>query len=192
MKTDSAQSRVHEFTLILTGITEVTTEAEDALFEAGCDDALISVRCGRLFLLFSRTASSLKDAILTAIRDVKAAKIGAEVLRVDACHLVSQADIARKIVRSRQLVHQYITGVRGPGGFPAPASGNTDTSPVWHWSEVAEWLYQNDMITEADFREALDVGVINSVLELENQRRRAPALADEVLRLVAPRKRRPA
>src|SRR4051812_16226446 len=78
----------YDFTLVLTGITELTPEAENALFEAGCDDATISVRSGRVFLTFSRTARSLKDAILSAIRNVKQANIGADVLRVDVCNLV--------------------------------------------------------------------------------------------------------
>lgn len=172
----------HDFALVLTGITELTTEVENALFEAGCDDATVSVRSGRVFLTFSRTAASLKEAILSAIRDVKKANTGAEVLRVDVCNLVTQADIARKISRSRQLVHQYIMGTRGPGGFPAPACDITDGAPLWSWCEVAFWLWQNDMIKENVLREAQVVAVINSVLEHQYQRHSAPSLLDEVLR----------
>jgi hypothetical protein len=40
---------------------------EDALFEAGCDDATISVRSGCVFLAFARKAGSLEDAILSAL-----------------------------------------------------------------------------------------------------------------------------
>ena len=71
--------REHDFTLALTGINEITTEIEDALFEAGCD-ATLSVRSGRVFLTFSRVAPTLKDAILAAINDVRKANIGADVL----------------------------------------------------------------------------------------------------------------
>ena len=98
-------------------------------------------------MTFSRNAASLKDAILSAIRDVQNANIGALVLRVDTCNVVTQADIARKIGRTRQLVHQYITGQRGPGGFPAPVCNITDGVPLWFWCEVAYWLRQNDMIS---------------------------------------------
>ena len=94
--------REHDFALVLSGMTELTPEVQDALFEAGCDDATISVRAGRVYLTFSRNSRSLKDAILTAIQDVKNARVGADVLRVDVCNLVTQADIARKIGRSRQ------------------------------------------------------------------------------------------
>lgn len=184
MDATKARETEYDFVLILTGITEVTTEVENALFEAGCDDATISVRFGRVFLTFSRTANSPKDAILSALRDVQKANIGAGVLRIDVSNLVTQADIGRKIGRSRQLVHQYITGVRGPGGFPSPACDMSDGAPVWYWTEVARWLRENDMIKEEVLREAQEVAAINSVLELQRQRLLDPVLMEEVLRAV--------
>jgi len=177
--------REHDFVLVLTGVPELDSRVEDALFEAGCDDATLSVRCGRTFLTFSRTAATLKDAILSAIRDVKKADIGADVLRVDDCNLVTQADIARRIRRPRQQIHQYITGERGPGGFPAPACHLCDESPLWYWCEVASWLWQNDMIKEEVLRAAEQVSIINAVLELRNQRQVDPQLADEVLHSIS-------
>ena len=184
MVAEKACEREHDFTLSLTGITELTQAAEDALFAAGCDDATISARSGRVFLTFSRVAPTLKDAILSAIRDVKKADIGAVVLRIDECNLVTQADIARRIGRSRQLVHQYIRGERGPSGFPPPACQLTDESLLWYWCEVAYWLRQNDMIKEDVLREAQEVAAINSVLELQQQRQWAPELVDEILQSV--------
>ena len=175
----------HDFALILSGITELTPEVQDALFEAGCDDATISVRAGRVYLTFSRNSRSLKDAILTAIQDVKNARVGADVLRVDVCNLVTQADIARKIGRSRQLVHQYIAGVRGPGRFPAPACKITDGVPLWYWCEVAYWLRQNDMISHDAATEAQEVALINTVLEMRYHQKLDPKLSEEILRSLA-------
>ena len=172
----------HDFALVLTGISKVAPEAENALFDAGCSDATLSIRAGRVFLTFSRNAESLKDAILTAIQDVCKANIGADVLRVDTCNLVTQADIARKIGRTRQLVHQYMMGVRGPGSFPAPVCDITEGAPLWYWCEVAYWLWQNDMIKEDVLREAQEVAVINSFLELAYQRQIEPELTGEVER----------
>jgi hypothetical protein len=187
METGKACEREHDFTLVLTGVTELTPAVEDALFEAGCDDATLSLRFGRAFLTFSRTAPALKDAILSAIRDVRQAGIGADVLRVDTCDLVTQADIARRIGRSRQLVHQFLTGERGPGGFPPPVCHISDDSPLWLWCEVAYWLRQNDMIKEDVLRDAEEVAVINNALDLEHQRRRNPQLTQEVLQSVGSR-----
>ena len=48
--------REYDFALVLSGITELTPEVQDALFEAGCEDATISVRAGRVYLTFSRNA----------------------------------------------------------------------------------------------------------------------------------------
>ena len=175
----------HDFVLVLSGITELTPEVQDALFEAGCDDATISVRSGRVYLSFSRNNRSLKDAVLAAIQDVKRAKVGADVLRIDVCNLVTQADIARKIGRSRQLVHQYIVGIRGPGSFPAPACNITDGVPLWFWCEVAYWLRQNDMISHDAATEAQEVALINAILEMRYHRKLAPQLSEEILRSLA-------
>lgn len=68
----------HDFTLVLTGVTELTAEMEDALFEAGCDDATISVRSGRVFLAFTRTAPSFDEAVQSAVSDVKKTNFEAE------------------------------------------------------------------------------------------------------------------
>ncbi len=182
MNRKKTEVREYEFALVLGGLGELTPEAENALFEAGCDDGTISVRFGRIFINFSRMASSFKEAILSAIRDVKKAKIGADVLRIDVGNLVTQADIARHIGRSRQLVHQYLTGSRGPGGFPSPAWAITDGAPLWCWSEVAYWLWQNDMIQVEVLQKAQEVALINSALELQHQCDRDPVLTEEVLR----------
>lgn len=176
----------HEFVLVLSGISELTPEVEDALFAAGCDDATVSVRFGRVYLTFARAAPSLKDAILSAIRDVRKSGIGAEVLRVDECNLVNQAEIARRMERSRQQIYQYVTGTRGPGGFPPPACYITDGQPLWYWCEVAYWLYINDMIRADVFRDAEVIAAVNAALELSHQRDRNPDLVTEVSKTVTP------
>ena len=177
----------YDFTLVLTGISDLTPGVADALLAAGCDDGTISMRSGRPFITFSRRAPSIKDAILSAIVDVRKASVGADVLRVDYCNLVTQADIARKISRSRQLVHQYMTGERGPGGFPSPACGIVDDVPLWYWCEVAYWLWQNNMVKEDVLRDAEEVEMINNVLELQRQKTQNPELAQEVIRSVSPK-----
>ena len=110
----------HDFTLVLSGISELSPKIVDALLEAGCDDGTISMRSGRPFITFSRRAASMKDAILSAIANVRKAGTSADVLRVDYCNLVTQADIARKIDRSRQQIHQYTTGDRDREAFLHP------------------------------------------------------------------------
>lgn len=63
------------------------TEAEqylDALFEAGCDDAVIGIgERGTIGLDFSREAESAEEAIQSAITNVQAAIPGAVLFEAD-------------------------------------------------------------------------------------------------------------
>ena len=61
--------RLYTFTLILPGLTKLTTQLQDALFEAGCDDALLGVQDGVVFLDFSRRAHSA-DEVMALCDDV--------------------------------------------------------------------------------------------------------------------------
>jgi hypothetical protein len=70
-----------EFTVILAGVSEITEELADALFEAGCDDATPSSSGGVTRVAFDREARSLEDAIRSAIANVQAA--GCTVARVE-------------------------------------------------------------------------------------------------------------
>jgi hypothetical protein len=74
---------VHEFTLIIDGIPDLDPAIMNALFEAGCDDATVSRQGGRISMDFVRAASTLRDALASAIRDVQKADIGARVVRVE-------------------------------------------------------------------------------------------------------------
>ena len=67
----------------------------DALFEAGCDDALVGVgRRGEIALDFSRQAPSLEDAVNSAIAAVRAAIPNAELDHVNAEPSVSSHSAA--------------------------------------------------------------------------------------------------
>jgi hypothetical protein len=170
----------HDFALIVDGVGELTQGVQDALFEAGCDDATLSIQYGLLYLEFSRSSRSLQDAIISAINDVRKADIGAEVLRVDECNLVTMAEIARRIGRTRQLVHQYMIGKRGPGGFPPPECHLTDHAPLWAWCAVSYWLVQNNLLRPEEGWNAEVVEAINNYLEWERQRQRHPGLIDQI------------
>ena len=173
----------HEFVLVLSGVNTLDERIANALLGAGCDDATISLRFGTVYLSFDREAESLKAAILSAIRDVANAGIGARAKFVDDCNLVTQADIARRIGRSRQMVGQYINGTRGHGNFPGPVCCITEGHPLWMWCEVSYWFCQNGIVGEEVLRESRVVAGINCALELLHQREHDPQLVDEVLKL---------
>jgi hypothetical protein len=71
----------HEFTLILTDISEMTDEVASALYEAGCDDSSPGSCDGVASVDFHRDAETLEEAIQSAIRDVR--KAGFEIDRVE-------------------------------------------------------------------------------------------------------------
>jgi hypothetical protein len=69
----------YEFSLIVEA--EVTDEAADKLYEAGCDDASILTRSGVTRLQFDRHAANLDEALASAIQSVERA--GLIVARVE-------------------------------------------------------------------------------------------------------------
>jgi len=174
METRTSCEREHEFALVLTGISDFDDNILEALLEAGCDDATVSLQHGKVSMDFTRTALSLKDAVVSAIRDVRRAGIGADVLRVDDCNLVTQAEIGRRSGRSRQVIHQYYLGQRGPGGFPSPVCQISDNAPLWRWCEVAFWMRRHNMIKEQDLVDARDLELINLILDYQHQLHIAP------------------
>ncbi len=180
MATQTPGELEFDFALVLSGVTELDEILFDALYEAGCDDATLSLQHGVVVLDFSRSAASLKEAILGAIRDVRRSGLGVDVLRVDHCDRVNQAEIARQIGRTRSIVNQYINGKRGPGGFPPPISHITEGNPVWAWSDVAVWLGQNGIIKEQVATEACDVFLINLILEYQHRHQAHPELFDTI------------
>lgn len=131
--------REYEFTLTLTGIDGVTPDVANALYDSGCDDALFGVRDGVAFAEFTREARSFKDAVLSAIRDVERAKVGAKVVRIEPDEFVTISEIARRLNRCREGVRKLVAGSRGPGGFPAPIANLSQKSPFWRWTDVINW-----------------------------------------------------
>jgi len=157
--------REFDFTLGL-NLSEISEQEVDALYEAGCSDATPSVQFGRVWMDFSRVAKSYKDAVFSAIRDIRKAKIGADVTRIDECNLVTQAEIARKIGKSPQYIHQLMTGSRGPGGFPPPSCHLGESAFVWEWCEVSHWLVENNIVKREAVEDSRVAYLINEVLAL--------------------------
>jgi len=76
--------KTHTFTLILSGVAELTPELADALHAATGGEIELNLRDGVASVEFKRTASALRDAIATAIRDVESADVGVRVVRVES------------------------------------------------------------------------------------------------------------
>ena len=180
MTEQQTADREFDFALILSGPTELTDDMADALFAAGCDDATPSVCYGRVWMEFSRAAPSYKDAVISAIRDVRKAGIGADVAQIDECNLVTQAEIARRADKSPQYVQQLVSGQRGPGRFPPPVCHLSEKTLLWQWCEVSFWLSENNVIRRDVFDEAQVTHAINDALAKPRQTCEDAKLADEI------------
>ncbi len=74
----------YQFTLILSGVAEITPELADALYAATGGDIELNMRDGVAFLEFDRASPSLHDAVTSAISQVEGAGVGVRVVRVES------------------------------------------------------------------------------------------------------------
>ncbi len=135
------------FTLTLSGITSQTKGIEDALFSAGCDDALVCFYGKSVYLEFDREASTLDVAVGSAINDIESSGLNIRVESVDSA-LVGLSDIADLTGLTRQAVALMKDGARGNGNFPCPLQRLKGNSPLWDWASVARWLRENNRLSE--------------------------------------------
>jgi hypothetical protein len=158
--------KIHEFTLVIETPESLLDGLEDALFEAGCEDATLSFRKRIAYLDFDREAGDLESAIISAIQQVEQTVLNLWVKRVEPSELVTSSEIARRLGRSRQSVQQLISGIRGEGDFPLPVAGVTAKTMLWSWQEVAGWFLNNGKLKDKTIYEnAVILKQINESLE---------------------------
>lgn len=125
----------YEFTLVTR--ESIGDDEAEALYEAGCDDALVGTADGEGFIDFVRVGNDFADALRGALEQVAA--VGLHTTRIEPDDLVTMAEIAERTARTRESVRLLISGERGKGGFPPPVSHHGRTR-LWRWNEVAAWL----------------------------------------------------
>jgi len=157
--------KTHNFTIVASSPNEFSVMT-DRLFEAGCDDATVSLQKGLLVLEFDREARTFVHAIMTALQDV--AKTGAVIERIEPDYLVSAAEIAKRSSQSRASVSLYAKGERGVG-FPRPIARVTTESPLWDWADVSAWLHREAHLSLSMIVEARAVRELNKVLVEKSQ-----------------------
>jgi len=74
----------HEFSLVLSGVADITPALANALYEATQGDIEFGMRDGVAFVEVRRTAPTLHAAVTSAIRDVEGAPVGVRVVRVES------------------------------------------------------------------------------------------------------------
>jgi hypothetical protein len=114
----------------------------DALFEVGCDDALISMgKPGYLATDFTRESSSAYEAIKTAVEAITTAIPHAKLIKAGP-YIANLSEIANLFGCTRQNLSKYARGESPKSdSFPCPiVSGKVD---YWYVLDVALWLSQN-------------------------------------------------
>jgi hypothetical protein len=111
-------------------------DAAERLYSICGDGQLAGDEHGGI-IVFSREARNATDAILSAIDDSERAGLSVAGVMED---MVTAEDIAEKTGRSGQAVGHWITGERGPGGFPAPAIHRGSRVKLYSWAQVSSWL----------------------------------------------------
>ena len=76
--------KTYEFTLILSGVSELTPELANSLYEATGGDIELNMCNGITYMECTRKAKSLRDAILEVIAEVEGSNVGVRVLRVES------------------------------------------------------------------------------------------------------------
>ncbi len=162
----------YHFILVLTGVDEHTPGLEDALFEAGCDEALVYYRNNVVFLEFDKAGECLQQAIIEAIKAIEAAPINATVDHLEGAW-TTLSEIAARTSFTKQAISLFVKGKRGTGDFPVPIAGVNSTSPLWRWVDVVQWLCKNHKLTDLQcLADAQVIDDINGALELRDVAKR--------------------
>lgn len=92
--------------------------------------------------LYVEYGDVVSKAIETS-RRIECSLPGSRVDQLDE-ELVSIPDISARTKVHRETIRSWITGSRGPGGFPLPKAsfggGERGSMKVWRWADVNRWL----------------------------------------------------
>lgn len=109
----------------------------DKLYEAGCDDALVSIgKKGVIALNFTRESIDAEKALTSAIKDIKRAIPEAELIEASPDY-VSITDIAEILGHSRQNARNLLLS-----NSETPSPIHTGSPSIWHLSEVLNWIVE--------------------------------------------------
>jgi len=108
----------------------------ERLGAAGCDDAVVGTgQPGRIALQFSRQAKTAYQAMLSALRDVKEALPGIDLIEAGP-DMVGLTDIADLLGVSRQNMRKI--WLSHTASFPAPM--HDGSAALWRLAPVLSWL----------------------------------------------------
>lgn len=153
--------KTHNFKIIVSGVDPEAADFADRFYNAGCDDATLSVQKGLVVLDFDREARTFLGAVSSALADVQ--KAGATIERIEPDYLVNASDIAKRVGLGRAAISLYASGLR-ESDFPRPVARVTSESPLWDWAEVCSWLYHRNKISLSETIEARTLRDYNRIV----------------------------
>jgi hypothetical protein len=147
----------------------------DALYEAGWDDATLSLdpaAGGPGVAAFDREATSAVAAIALAIRQGRSAGVTITAVGED---LVTLTEIAERAGRTLATADHWATGRRGPGGFPEPKIRRPRAS-LYSWADVVSWLHEHGLadVSLADVETAQVCEIADSLVRAHRLQRELP------------------
>jgi hypothetical protein len=166
-------------------VTEDHIEAlGDVLTAAGEIDAIVQAGERGGTVTFSREADDAMQAVIRAIEHVEAAGMNVTGVTEDR---VVVAEIAERAGVTPANVRYWVSGERGPGGFPAPKVRRQRAS-LYSWAEVSAWLETAKLgeVDHAAAETAQACALANAALIVRRGMRELPAHDRPLLaRLVA-------
>ncbi len=159
-------------------------EAAESLYSICGDGQLAGDEHGGS-IVFSREDRNAITAIVSAIDDAERAGLVVTGVTED---LVTAEDIAEKTGRTGQAVGHWVTGERGPGGFPAPRIHRGSRVRLYSWAAVSRWLADAGLgrIDSSAAESAAATAAIGALLCARRVLRSAPrADRDALAKLVA-------
>jgi hypothetical protein len=164
-------------------LAEGSADANDLverLGEAGCDDAVVGIgQPGRIALSFTRKADSARQAVISALEDVKRAIPDAQLIEATP-DLAGLTDIAEFVGVTRQNMRKLM--LTHAKTFPAPI--HEGSTALWHLAPVLEWLHAR--AGYAIERHLLEISRITMQINVAKEAHRLAApVEDRIRALVA-------
>lgn len=133
-----------EFSLIVDGpkLDIESDEMLDALASVCDDQPLVGRTDGLQEVTFARQATTLEDAVATALADL-GALAGLTVTGIRDESFISATDIANRSQRSLdETLHLIARGQDGVA-FPSPVSSHSHPARLWYAPEVSRWFAEH-------------------------------------------------
>jgi hypothetical protein len=133
----------------------------DALFESGCDDAIMGVgKKGYLAADFTRESSSAFEAIKTAIEAISQAIPHAKLIKAGP-YIANLSEMAHLFGCTKQNLSKYARG-ESADSEPFPCSIVSGKVDYWYVQDVALWFFKQNKLNI----QKSDIEVLKAIYDL--------------------------